>query len=115
MFRDNLKDVIDYKGLRTKELAARTGINKRTLDSYLDNRAVLPSAEIAVKLAQALDTTVEFLVTGIDSANKEQQIYTDFALYRKYKHITKELDSLSPELLKSISAMIHTAAELSGE
>lgn len=112
MFRDNLKDLIDYKGLRTKELATLTGINKRTIDSYLDSRAVVPNAEIAVKLARALDTTVEFLVTGVDSANKEQRIYEDFEIYRKYKNIAQELDSLPPDLLKPITAMIHTAAEM---
>ncbi len=111
MFRDNLKDLIEYKGLRIKELSTLTGINKRTLDSYLDNRAVIPNAEIAVKLAQALDTTVEFLVTGVDNANQEQRIYEDFEIYRKYKNITLELDLLPPELLKPITAMIHTAVE----
>ncbi len=111
MFRDNLKDLIEYKGLRIKELSTLTGINKRTLDSYMDSRSVIPNAEIAVKLAQALDTTVEFLVTGVDSANQEQRIYEDFEIYRKYKNIALELNSLPPELLKPISAMIHTAAK----
>ena len=63
MFRENLKDIIEYKGLRVKEFSALTKINKRTIDSYLDNRAVIPNA---AKLAKALGTTVEFLVTGED-------------------------------------------------
>lgn len=113
MFRDNLKDIIEYKGLRTKELSAITKINKRTIDSYLDSRAVIPNAEVAVKLAKALDTSVEFLVTDEDSANREQKLYLDFDTYRKYRKIVKELDKLSPELLKPILAMIHTAAEVS--
>ena len=113
MFRENLKDIIEYKGLRTKELSSITKINKRTIDSYLDNRAVIPNAEIAVKLARALGTTVEFLVTGEDALNPEQKLYSDFETYRKYKKIVNELDKLSPELLKSIEAMIHSAAESS--
>lgn len=115
MFRENLRDIIDFKGLRTKELSALTKINKRTIDSYLDNRAVIPNAEVAVKLAKALGTTVEFLVTGEDSANPGQKIYSDFDTYRKYKKIVNELDTLSPDLLKSIETMIHSAAELSKE
>lgn len=113
MFRENLKDIIEYKGLRVKELSALTKINKRTIDSYLDNRAVIPNAEVAVKLAKALGTTVEFLVTGEDSVNPEQKLYSDFGTYRKYKRIVNELDSLSPELLKPIEMMIHSAAESS--
>lgn len=113
MFRENLKEQIEYKGLIIKELAAKTGISKRTIDTYVDNRAVIPNAEIAVKLAKALDTTVEFLVTGTDSANPEQHFFDDFERYRKYKKITLELDSLSSELFQSIVAMIHTAASIS--
>ena len=111
MFRDNLKDLIEYKGLVRKELAAQTGISKRTIDTYLDNRAVIPNAEVAVKLAKALGTTVEFLVTGEDALNPEQKLYSDFETYRKYKKIVNEVDKLSPELLKSIEAMTHSAAE----
>lgn len=33
-----------------KELAAKAGINKRTIDTYVDSRAVIPNAEIAVRL-----------------------------------------------------------------
>ncbi len=85
MFRDNLKDIIEYKGIIRKELAAQTGISKRTIDTYLDNRAVIPNAEVAVRLAKALGTTVEFLVTGEDALNPEQKLYADFETYRKYK------------------------------
>ena len=113
MFRENLRDFIEYKGMLRKEVAEKAGINKRTLDTYLDNRAVIPNAEVAVKLAKAMGTTVEFLVTGEDSANPEQRLYSDFETYRKYKKLVSELDSLSPELLESISAMIHTAAIIS--
>ena len=113
MFRDNLRDLIEYKGIVRKELSAQTGISKRTIDTYLDSRAVIPNAEVAVKLAKALGTTVEFLVTGEDSVNHEQKLYSDFETYRKYRKIVNELDTLSPELLKSIEAMIHSAAEAS--
>ena len=113
MFRDNLKDLIEYKGIVRKELSAQTGISKRTIDTYLDSRAVIPNAEVAVKIAKALGTSVEFLVTGEDSVNHEQKVYSDFETYRKYKNIVHELDTLSPDLLKSIEAMIHTASEIS--
>lgn len=115
MFKDNLKDLIEYKGIVRKELSAQTGISKRTIDTYLDSRAVIPNAEVAVKIAKALGTSVEFLVTGEDSVNHEQKIYSDFETYRKYRKIVNELDTLSPELLKSIEAMIHTASEISSE
>lgn len=39
----------------------------------------------------------------------------DFNTYRKYRKIANELDKLPPELLQSIEAMIHTAAEIASK
>ncbi|AEE15891.1 helix-turn-helix domain-containing protein [Treponema brennaborense] len=69
MFRDRLRDQLEYKGLLRKELSQLTGISKRTIDTYLDRQAVLPNVEIGVRLAKALDVTVEYLVTGEDSGS----------------------------------------------
>jgi len=63
-FKENLKLELSYKNILVKELAAKTGISKNTLDNYLNVRGYMPSAEAAVKIAHALDVTVEYLVTG---------------------------------------------------
>jgi transcriptional regulator with XRE-family HTH domain len=63
-FKTNLRAELDYQGLTVKELSAKTGIPKGTLDCYLGVRASMPPADIATKIAIALDVTVEFLVTG---------------------------------------------------
>ena len=47
-----------------KELAVKTGISRHTLDNYLNVREHLPTINAAVKIAQALDVSVEYLVTG---------------------------------------------------
>ena len=49
-----------------KELSAKTGISRHTLDNYLNTHNALPNAEAAVKIAQALGVTVEYLITGRD-------------------------------------------------
>lgn len=113
MFRDNLKEQIEYKGLLTKELASKSGISKRTIDSYLANRAVIPNAEIAVKLAKALDTTVEYLVEGTETDRIIDVQKPDLEKYYKYKSVISEFDVLPEELQISIKAMIHTAANIS--
>ena len=89
MFRDNLKEQIEYKGMIIKELAAKTGISKRTIDTYVDSRAVIPNAEIAVKLAEALDTSVEYLVKGYDPHVKPD-------IPKKELGITRNTRGLSP-------------------
>jgi transcriptional regulator with XRE-family HTH domain len=63
-FRENLRAELDYNNLTVKELSSKTGIAKGTLDCYLGVRASMPPADVAVKIASALDVSVEYLVTG---------------------------------------------------
>jgi len=65
-FKENLKSELQYKGMMVKELAAETKIRRHTLDNYLNTHNSIPNAEAAVKIAQALGVTVEYLVTGRD-------------------------------------------------
>ncbi len=111
MFRDNLKEQIEYKGMIIKEVAAKAGISKRTLDTYVDSRAVIPNAEIAVKLAKALDTSVEFLVEGREpngamDVPEKKEMNLD-----KYKKILSDLDTIPDDFLPVVEAMIHAAAK----
>lgn len=63
-FKENLRNELDYLGLTVKELSVRTGIAKGTLDCYLGVRASMPPADIAMKIANVLGVTVEYLLTG---------------------------------------------------
>ena len=50
-----------------KELSQKTGINADTISSYLKKNGSTPPADKAVRLAEALQVTVEFLVNGFNS------------------------------------------------
>jgi len=63
-FRENLKSQLEYSGMPVKELAARSGVKKKTIDSYLAARNYTPSAEAALSIAKALGVTFEYLLTG---------------------------------------------------
>jgi transcriptional regulator with XRE-family HTH domain len=63
-FKENLKSELEYSGMLVKELAAKSGVNKYSIDNYLNARGQIPSIEAGVKIARALGTTAEFLVTG---------------------------------------------------
>ena len=65
-FRENLKDELTYQDITVKELSDRTGISKHTIDHYLTKNGSQPQAELAVKIAQALNVSVESLVLGKD-------------------------------------------------
>jgi transcriptional regulator with XRE-family HTH domain len=47
-----------------KELAHKTGIPKKTIDKYMLTNGTMPPADKAVKIAQALGVTTEYLITG---------------------------------------------------
>ena len=90
-FRENLKAELAYQDVLVKELAELAGINKRTLDNYLREKANTPPADVAVKIAHALNVSVEYLVTGVESvaADKPSEvvellsIYSDLSLVNK--------------------------------
>ena len=69
-FRENLKEELDYQGLKTKDLAEKSGVNKRTIDHYLMTNPQEPSVTNAFKIAQALNVSVEYLLTGTEIKNK---------------------------------------------
>ena len=66
-FKENLKSELGYKGMLVKELAAKTGISRHTLDNYLNVREHIPTLDAAVKIAKALGVSVEYLATGEES------------------------------------------------
>jgi len=66
-FRENLKSQLEYSGMFVKELAALSGVKKKTIDSYLSAKCYMPSAESAVKIARVLGVSVEYLINGTDS------------------------------------------------
>ena len=63
-FSENLRDLLDYKGIELKELSAGTGISKNTLDNYLSGQKSLPNIENGVKIAKFLGVSAEYLVYG---------------------------------------------------
>jgi transcriptional regulator with XRE-family HTH domain len=68
-FKENLKSQLQYSGMLVKELAARSGIKKKTIDSYLGTRGYTPSVEAAASIAKALGVSVDYLISGRDGEN----------------------------------------------
>ena len=66
-FRENLKSELVYLDMPVKELAAKSGINKLTIDHWLSAKGKIPLLDNGVKIAQALGVSAEYLVTGENS------------------------------------------------
>lgn len=69
VFKQMLRNEMEFQDIKVKELALRTGISQRTLEGYIGVRGSIPPADVAVKIAKALNVSVEYLVTG-ESLNK---------------------------------------------
>ncbi|WP_191014128.1 helix-turn-helix domain-containing protein [Treponema zioleckii] len=94
-FRENLKSELEFQDIKVKELAAKSGISRRTIDQYLSSAAKMPSAENAVKIAQVLGVTVEYLVTGKTSESSDRIIEQEIKLFQKYRQLIKKIEMLS--------------------
>lgn len=64
-FADRLREEMEYLGITRKELAFNADVKIRALDMYLGTQGSMPPADVAVRLAKALNVTVEYLVTGV--------------------------------------------------
>ena len=102
-FKVNLRTELDYLGLTVKELSAKTGIPKGTLDCYLGTRASIPPADIAVRIAAALGVTVEYLITGRE-INKQDKLFDHDV--RSIIRILPELDCKSIEIILGLSKIL---------
>jgi len=100
-FRDNLKQELSFNGMLVKELAIIAGVQKRALDTYLlCENASMPPADVAVRIANALGVSVEYLVTG-----KETDIPPDVRL------VTRNLMRLNEKERKIVAVLVNTLLE----
>lgn len=84
----NVKSELEYKGISQKELAASINESYNTLQSWI-NRDRLPNAVQAVKISEALGTTVEFLVTGTNPKKIQDNNETIKLLEQAIKNLKK--------------------------
>ena len=104
-FSNRLRSEIEYIGLNQKEFAAKAGIKKRALDAYLWAQQSMPPADTAVKIADALGLSVEYLVTG-----KEYRRSIDISKYLQFRDLLDDLTFLPDEILDAVKVMIKAAA-----
>ena len=106
-FRENLKSELEYQDIKVKELALKTGINRKTIDNYLTKNSNDPPATNALKIAQALGLSVEYLLTGKNtSCNGQNSIALQAPQFRKLLGILSSLDELDIETLTILAEQL---------
>ena len=108
-FNENLKGELEYRGMPVKELAHKTGIPKQTIDKYLLSNSSMPPADKAVLIANVLEVTVEYLVTGNKRPEGKKQ--SDF-LSPEMRSIKNCVEPLSREKRKIIETSVAELANI---
>jgi len=106
-FKTNLRTELDFHDLTVKELSTKTGIPKGTLDCYLGVRASIPPADIAVKIANALGVTVEYLVNAQEIKKQEKLLSHNI---RSIIQILVELSEKDVETILALSKILKNQA-----
>lgn len=104
-FNENLKEAMYCKNLTTIQLADLADINSGTISNYLKTKGSMPPADKALKLAKALDVSVDFLVNGFDSKT-ESSIQQKSPFSIDVFKIAMKMDCLDKDELSVINNMI---------
>ena len=107
-FWDNVEIELDYLGMTNKSLAEKAGFAASNIGKGI-KLGSSPSAETAVKIANILNVSVEYLVTGKN--HKEPDLDTDIQKFHKYAKTINDLDSIPEKTRKPIIAMISQLSE----
>ncbi|MDR1868565.1 MAG: helix-turn-helix domain-containing protein [Treponema sp.] len=109
-FKENLKSELAYSGMLVKELASLSGINKRTIDNYLNTHNCIPSADAAVRIAAALGVTVEYLITGNVQQERgaSQPVPDSRVILKNLEALNKRDRKIVVNLIKSLKDLENT-------
>ena len=99
-FAENLRAELDYQDIQIKELSQKTGISKHTLDKYLFGTKAQPGVENALKIAQALGVSVEYLVEGKSASYK--------SLPQEYQELLENFQNLNQFNKKTVMDLLES-------
>ena len=97
-FWERVDDLLDRTGINKKTLAYDAGFDVSNITKGIKNNNI-PSAETAVKIAQVLGVSVEYLVNGVDSSFPK-------TLKPEVAEIVEEINHLEKEDLEAIKYII---------
>jgi len=100
-FGENLRYALDLADLKQIDLSKKTGISIKSIENYLKkDSSTFPTADNAVKIAQALGVTVEYLVNGENNKKGENSYQNRNS---KIISILEKLDKYNFEVINSMA------------
>lgn len=71
---DRILSLLKQSGYSQKELASMVGVTEAAMSRYLKNERE-PKIEVVANLATALNTTIDYLVSGRSESNTFDEVY----------------------------------------
>ena len=105
-----VKTLIKNQNTTMEWVASQVGVRPDSFRRW-SQRKTIPNALFAVKIARALDASVEYLATGREPIFLSGEDMAILNRAKKWQSVLLDLESLSPALAESFKASIHVAAE----
>lgn len=99
-FWSNVQFLFKMRSISAKDFASKNGINIFSFRNSISQKR-LPNLEMAYKIATGLDVSIEYLLTGNDKNNPDNDIenlrtkYIESKKAEYEKELKQKLDSLS--------------------
>ena len=115
-FWQNVEIEREYQDITRKELAFRAGITYASIGIGLE-RGSIPAADTALRIAKALNISLEYLLTGDEAKKEETEKAPDGHIHiiaekiARYSKTIQHMEELPPATRESIISMIDTIAK----
>lgn len=105
-FWKRVEEELDYLGKNRTYLARKCGFSLTNIGKGIKLGSI-PSADTAVKIAQVLGVSVEYLVNGTNKSTEKNQENEELQLklYRKYHDLIAKCEKLPPEQVQLLSQL----------
>ena len=113
-FWQKVDDELSYLGKTRKELALEAGFDVSYISKGIERNGI-PIADTAVRIAQALNVSLEYLLDmeklTIAQSKVEKLQKKDIGIYKKYKKTLEQLEKINQRERKVILNLIETMSE----
>ena len=105
-FWERVQELIDLKNYERKKISLEAGFNYSNIGKGIKTNSY-PAADTAVRIAKLLNVSVEYLVTGEESAmndNKEEKVILQ--KLHEYRDVINILETFKPNVRNNIIEVI---------
>ena len=113
-FWQKVDDELSYLGKTRKELALEANFDVSYISKGIERNGI-PIADTALRIAQALNVSLEYLLDMEEPVITENEIENlqkkDIGTYKKYKKTLEQLENINQKERKAILSLIETISE----